>query len=403
MKSLLELFRIGHGPSASHTLAPARAAATFRKDQPRAAAFHVSLYGSLAATGKGHLTDRAITESFHPHPVTFDWHPDQTRPEHPNAMRFEALDAEGHMLAAREEFSVGGGALLSDRAGPEVYPFESMEAMLNHCRDQGVALWEIVQEREGDRIGPHLAAAWQAMRRNVRRGLHTSGTLPGGLRLERKAQSLHRKSRMLEPACRDEALLAAYACAVAEESAAGGETVTAPTCGSSGVLPAVLYHLQTGLHLSEPDVLHALATAGVFGNVVKTNGSISGAEVGCQGEVGTACAMAAAAAAQLYGGSPRQIEYAAEMGLEHHFGLTCDPVAGLVQIPCIERNAHAALRAVSCARFAMLSDGRHHISFDDAVSVLLETGRNLSILYRETATGGLARVYQARFFPHTTQ
>lgn len=396
MKSLTELYRIGHGPSSSHTMAPARAAALVRAAFPNAARFRVTLFGSLAATGRGHMTDRAIREALAPLPVELAWKPEETLPTHPNALRLEACDAAGALLGSRDEYSVGGGALLSDAASPEVYPDRNLDEILRQCQQSGQSYWELVQEREGAAGWKRLGEVWQEMEGNVKRGLGAEGMIPGGLGLARQAQALHRKSRMLDPAFRAEALLAAYAYAVAEENACGGRIVTAPTCGSCGVLPAVLTHLRQALGLEQSDMVRALATAGLFGNVVKSNGSISGAMVGCQGEIGTACAMAAAAATQLLGGSLAQIEYAAEMGLEHHLGLTCDPVDGLVQIPCIERNAHAAVRAISCARFALLSDGRHRVSFDDVVAVLLETGRNLSSLYRETAGGGLARIYRAR-------
>ncbi len=401
MKTLRELYRIGHGPSSSHTIGPYRAAEKFRRQWPQAARFRVTLFGTLAATGRGHLTDRAIQRALQPLPVEFVWEPSRQLPRHPNGLRLEALDADGRVLGSADEYSVGGGSLLSDQQSPDVYPARCLQEILDHCRRTGESYWEYVEACEGTEIWSFLADVWQAMQEALQRGLHNEGVLPGGLGLYRKARSLHRKSLSLEGPFHETAVLAAYAYAVAEENACGGRIVTAPTCGSAGVLPAVLKCLEETFRLEETEIQHALATAGLFGNVVKTNGSISGALVGCQGEIGTACAMAAAAAAQLLGGSPQQIEYAAEMGLEHHFGLTCDPVAGLVQIPCIERNAHAAARALSCARFALLSDGLHRIRFDDAVSVLLETGRALPALYRETSAGGLARIYQRRLKEQT--
>lgn len=384
-------------------MGPQRAARQFLEAYSGAASFRVTLYGALAATGKGHLTDVAVHEAMGQHPVEIVWKPDETLPMHPNGMRFEALDESGRALVAEEEYSVGGGALFSDAAGSEdVYPEKTLAEVLAQCQASGESFWEYVGRREGRDIWDFLDAVWTAIRRSIDRGLNAEGMLPGKLGLSRKARSLWRKSSMLGPDFRRDALLAAYAYAVSEENACGGEIVTTPTCGASGVLPAVLYFLEGKLKCSRTDIIRGLATAGLFGNVVKTNGSISGSAVGCQGEVGTACAMAAAAATQLRGGSPNQIEYAAEMGLEHHFGLTCDPVAGLVQIPCIERNAHAATRAVSCCHFALFSDGSHRISFDDAVQVLLETGEALPNLYRETSTGGLARVYEKRIFSQTS-
>lgn len=396
MKTLRDLYRIGRGPSSSHTMAPSRAAACFGREHPEAAAFRVALYGSLAASGRGHLTDRAMAESLAPRPVEFLWRPDAQLPSHPNGFRLDALDASGAVVATREDYSVGGGALLSDAGAADVYPLASLSAILARCRGNGQMLWEYVAQCEGPEIWTFLEEIWARMTACIETGLHTAGVIPGGLGLCRKASAFRRKSAVLKSDFRNEALLAAYAYAVAEQNACAEWVVTAPTCGSSGVLPAVLHLLSDEVACDMQELLHALATAGLIGNLVKTNGSISGAAVGCQGEIGTACAMAAAAAAQLLGGSPPQVEYAAEMGLEHHLGLTCDPVKGLVQIPCIERNAHAAARALSCARFALLSDGLHRISFDDVVAVLLETGQALPTLYRETATGGLARIYEKR-------
>ncbi len=403
MKSLKQLYRIGRGPSSSHTMGPHRAAMQFIHENGDAASYRVTLYGALAATGKGHLTDVAIHEVMGQRPVEIIWKPDEMLPIHPNGMRFEALDGSGQVVATQEEYSVGGGALLTDAAGSEeVYPERTLAEVLAQCQSSGESFWEYVGRREGPEIWEFLDEVWTAIRQSIDRGLSVEGMLPGKLGLSRKARSLWRKSSMLGPDFRRDVLLAAYAYAVSEENACGGEIVTTPTCGASGVLPAVLYFLQGKLKCSRTDIIRALATAGLFGNMVKTNGSISGSAVGCQGEVGTACAMAAAAATQLRGGSPGQIEYAAEMGLEHHFGLTCDPVAGMVQIPCIERNAHAAARAVSCCHFALISDGSHRISFDDAVQVLLETGQALPNLYRETSAGGLARVYEKRIFDRSS-
>ncbi|MFP4070697.1 MAG: L-serine ammonia-lyase, iron-sulfur-dependent, subunit alpha [Desulfovibrionales bacterium] len=395
MQSLQQLYRIGCGPSSSHTLAPRRAAERFKSAHPEAASYRVTLYGSLAATGRGHLTDLVITDTFAPAPVTIVWRPDIELNSHPNGLEFEALTTGGGVIGKQTFFSSGGGALLGDASDP-VYPDHSLQTIMESCEKSGKTFWEYVQECESPRIWDHLRRVWRAMRRSVHRGLIAHGDLPGELGIPRKAGMFLRKARNFENEFRTEALLAAYAYAVTEENAAGEIVVTAPTCGSCGVLPAVLL-LLVDLHpRNQMEILRALATAGLFGNVVKHNSSISGAIVGCQGEIGTACAMAAAAAAQLMGGTLRQIEYAAEMGLEHHLGLTCDPVAGLVQIPCIERNAHAASRSLSCARFALLSDGVHRISFDDAVAVMDETGRALPRMYKETSLGGLALAYKSR-------
>jgi L-serine dehydratase len=326
VKTLRELYRIGTGPSSSHTMGPHRAAAEFLKNYPDAVSFRVTLYGSLAATGKGHLTDVAIREALNERKVELIWKPSEVLPLHPNGMLLEAMGEAEEVVDAREEYSVGGGVLLSDGDAEELYKAKTLAEILTHCEKSGESFWEYVGRSEGENIWNFLDGIWSAMCESIERGLESEGTLPGELGLARKARAIFRKRTILGPEIISDALLAAYAYAVAEENACGGRVVTAPTCGSSGVLPAVLYYLRNRLDCNRMDIIRALATAGLFGNIVKANGSISGAAVGCQGEVGTACAMAAAAAAQLLGGSPRQIEYAAEMGLEHHLGLTCDPV-----------------------------------------------------------------------------
>ena len=399
MESIREIYRIGHGPSSSHTMGPRKAAEQFLARNPEAAAYRVALYGSLAATGRGHLTDLALAEAFAPHPLQIDWIAEEELPGHANGMRFTALDEGGLALDAWEVFSIGGGSL-RDAGGQEptarVYPLHSMAELLAEADRTGQTLWEIACDHESGDLFADLAEVWAAMRAAIERGLTADGVLPGSLGLGRKAHAFHRKSALYGTDLRNRALIWAYALAVSEENAAGGVIVTAPTCGSSGVLPAILRYLQETLACSDPEILRALATAGLVGSLVKQNASISGAEVGCQGEVGTACAMAAAAATQLHGGSLRQIEYAAEMGLEHHLGLTCDPIDGLVQIPCIERNAHAATRALSCCHFALLSGGEHKISFDEITAVMKETGQALPPLYRETSGGGMAEAYRQR-------
>jgi L-serine dehydratase len=397
MKSLRELYRIGLGPSSSHTMGPRFAADAFAAAFPGAAKVRVTLHGSLAATGHGHLTDRAVAAPFAPRPVEIVWLPEQALPRHPNGMRFEALDDSGATIAARVVYSVGGGALLDEDGkpdgGPDVYPYTGMDQVLEETEREGQLIWELVGRHDGESIWPYLAEVWATMKRSIERGLDTEGRLPGSLNVLRKASAYHARAQNMAGHFGQTALQFAYALAVSEENAAGGEVVTAPTCGACGVLPAVLLFLQQQANLSQEKIVHALATAGMIGNIVKRNASISGAEVGCQGEVGTACSMAAAAAAQLLGGSARQIEYAAEMGLEHHLGLTCDPIGGYVQIPCIERNAVAAVRAVDCAAYALLSDGRHLVSFDEVVRTMWETGCDLKSHYRETAQGGLAKIY----------
>ena len=398
MKTIREIYRIGYGPSSSHTMGPRKAAEIFVGRTQEAASYIVTLYGSLAATGRGHMTDVAILDVLKN--ATIRWMPDVFLPYHPNGMKFEALDTDGKVIDSWTVYSVGGGALEEDgKQGdelPEIYHLNTMTEILRYCEESGKSFWEYVEECEGKEIWEYLHDVWQVMCEAVERGIDAEGVLPGPLHLARKAASYYVKATGYRDNVRTRALVFAYALAVSEENAAGGRIVTAPTCGSCGVLPSVLYHVGKSKNFSEPRILRALATAGLFGNVVKHNASISGAEVGCQGEVGVACAMAAAAATQLFGGTPSQIEYAAEMGLEHHLGMTCDPVCGLVQIPCIERNAYAAARALDTNVYASFSDGLHRVSFDKVVEVMKETGHDLPSLYKETAQGGLAKEYRPK-------
>jgi L-serine dehydratase len=400
MYSIRELYRIGRGPSSSHTMGPAKAATLFRQRFPQAQAFRIHLFGSLASTGKGHLTDLAIQRSLAPLDVSFIWQPEVVPAFHPNGMCLEALDMAGQVLGDWEVYSVGGGALRENVTSgwlPQThstYNHKSMKGILKHCARSGQGFWEYVENQEGPKIWDFLREVWQAMQSAIERGLQAEGVLPGGLGLSRKAWVFHRQISVSGSNFLNEGFLPAYALAVAEENASGGVVVTAPTCGSCGIVPAVLRYVQENTHCSDEAILRALATAGLIGNLVKQNGSISGAEVGCQGEVGVACAMAAAAATQLLGGTPRQVEYAAEMGLEHNLGLTCDPVNGMVQIPCIERNVFAAAQALTCARYACSTDGSHRVSFDEVVAVMKQTGRDLPSLYRETSSGGLATTYR---------
>lgn len=424
MDSIRDIYRIGYGPSSSHTMAPRKAAELFYQRYPDAAHYEVTLYGSLAATGKGHMTDVAIMQSIPG--IQILWEPHVFKPFHPNGMEFRAYDEAGNETARWLVYSIGGGALAEEKGQTlpktpsktpsgsplkgdfESSPFKgetegvsgqggsSLSSILRYCESSGKGYWEYVEECEGADIWDYLRLVWQTMVEAVERGIDAEGVLPGPLHLRRKANTYFVKASGYRDNIRTRALVFAYALAVAEENAAGGKIVTAPTCGSCGVLPAVLYHLWKSKDFSETRILHALATAGLIGNVVKHNASISGAEVGCQGEVGVACAMAAAAATQLFGGSVAQIEYAAEMGLEHHLGMTCDPVCGLVQIPCIERNAYAAARALDTNVYASFSDGLHRVSFDKVVEVMKETGHDLPSLYKETAQGGLAKEYRTK-------
>ena len=406
MKSIREIFRIGYGPSSSHTMGPRKAAELFLAHVPNAAKYETHLYGSLSATGKGHLTDAAIIEVI-PN-VQIVWH-EEFLPYHPNGMRFCAYDTDDTLISEWTVYSVGGGALEEDdeaigngllaigerqeaKGNEAIYPLTRLNDIKEYCEKMGWDYWEYVEHYEGKEIWDYLREVWQVMREAVERGLDHEGVLPGPLHLRRKAASYYIKVAAYRDNLRTRGLVFSYALAVSEENASGGKIVTAPTCGSCGVLPAVLYHTWRSRDFSETRILHALATAGLIGNVVKENASISGAEVGCQGEVGVACAMASAAVNQLFGGTLAQIEYAAEMGLEHHLGMTCDPVCGLVQIPCIERNAFAAARALDSNTYAAFSDGSHRVSFDRVVDVMKQTGHDLPSLYKETSQGGLAAI-----------
>ncbi|MBO5026812.1 MAG: L-serine ammonia-lyase, iron-sulfur-dependent, subunit alpha [Bacteroidaceae bacterium] len=399
MKTIKELLRIGNGPSSSHTMGPRFASEKFLKKHPDAVHFEVTLYGSLAATGKGHLTDVAIIDVFGSEDkVSIVWQPRIFLPYHPNGMMFKAIDAMGNVMDEWTVYSVGGGALAEEgenmQQSDDIYDMEHFSDILQWCKRYGRSYWEYVEKCEGVEIWDYLREVWRTMRESVENGLEAEGVLPGPLHLQRKAAAYHIKASGYTASLHGRGLVFSYALAVSEENAAGGRIVTAPTCGSCGVVPAILYHLWKSRSFSEMRILRAIATAGLIGNVAKHTASISGAEAGCQAEVGVACAMAAAAACQLFGGSPAQIEYSAEMGLEHHLGMTCDPVCGMVQIPCIERNAYAAARAMDCNIYSSFSDGSHLVSFDKVLSVMMQTGRDLPSIYKETSEGGLAKNYE---------
>ena len=398
MKTLKELFKIGKGPSSSHTMGPQKAAKIFLENNRGASSFEVTLYGSLAATGKGHMTDIAIIEVLEPvAPIRIIWKPDVFLPFHPNGMKFRSFTNDEKPINEWTVYSIGGGALSEGKGdddmfnSPEVYDMNSMTEILKWCERTGRNYWEYVQLCEDSSLWDYLEVVWIKMKEAVERGLKREGRLPGPLNLPRKAPTYYVKASGYKQSLQTRGLVYAYALAVSEENASGGTIVTAPTCGACGVLPAVLYHISKSHEFTDKQILHALATAGLVGNIVKKNASISGADVGCQGEVGVACAMASAASCQLFGGSPSQIEYAAEMGLEHHLGMTCDPICGLVQIPCIERNAFAATRALDSNLYAAFSDGSHRVSFDRVVEVMKRTGHDIPSLYKETSEGGLAK------------
>ncbi|MFC2114116.1 L-serine ammonia-lyase [Bacteroidota bacterium] len=393
MESIRHLYKIGVGPSSSHTMGPKIASEQFLKQNPNAEKYKVTLYGSLASTGKGHLTDVAILNTFADKPCELIWKPETVLARHPNGMKFEAFDQDERLISEWTAYSTGGGNIMDESSPPEhekIYPLSKLTDIIHYCEQKGMQVWEYVQEYEKSDVWTYLEEVWNVMQKAVKRGIQAEGVLPGGLNLPRKASAYYVKAKGYRSSLKRRGLAFSYALAVAEENASGGRIVTAPTCGSCGVLPGLLYLLHESYDFKDQKIIHALATAGLIGTLVKTNASISGAEVGCQGEIGTACAMSAAAAAQLFGCTPAQVEYAAEMGMEHHLGLTCDPVQGFVQVPCIERNAFAVARALDASHFSILSDGRHMISFDEVIFTMNQTGHDLPSLYRETSAGGLA-------------
>ncbi len=387
MESLKEVYKIGRGPSSSHTMGPSAAAGDVKRKYPDATAYRAVLYGSLAHTGKGHLTDVAVREALSPLACEIVFDRDRRDLPHPNY-----LGTTGYC-------SVGGGNIREagapDTPPRNVYPFESFSELMRYAGERGITLDKIVYEFDEADIGAYLIRVWRTMQETIRRGLATGGVLPGPLKVERKARTLLGAAGEEEGAdTLEHRLVCAYAYAASEENAAGGTVVTAPTCGSSGVLPATLYYLRAKWGYGEKEIADALAVAGLVGATVKQNASVSGAEAGCQAEIGTATAMAAAAVCRLWNAPANVIEYAAEIALEHQLGLTCDPVGGYVQIPCIERNAVAALRAISSAELARVLAGTRKISFDTVVATMYATGKDISERYRETSEGGLAALFK---------
>lgn len=398
MHSIREIYKIGKGPSSSHTMGPARAAGIFKEEHPEADSFRVILYGSLAKTGKGHGTDVAILQMLEPvqSEVVFQLEADFPLP-HENTMDLFAFSGEKQTGFMRV-MSVGGGDIRIEgrptEAEADVYPETTFAEIAAICKHRNIRLTQYIEEKEGKEIYDTLFQVWNTMQRAISDGLSTSGVLPGGLGVQRKAQQLFQNRHIDESeATRENRLVCAYAFAVSEQNADNGTIVTAPTCGACSVVPAVLKYFQETRHFTDEDILRALAVGGLIGTLVKENASISGAECGCQAEIGTACSMAAAALGELFGMGIDQIEYAAEVALEHHLGLTCDPICGLVQIPCIERNAVAAMRAINALRIANFLTDSRKISFDLVVKTMYETGKDLSFRYRETAEGGLAKLY----------
>ncbi|MBR5870963.1 MAG: L-serine ammonia-lyase, iron-sulfur-dependent, subunit alpha [Clostridia bacterium] len=398
MQTLRELYKIGRGPSSSHTMGPERAAKLFSSRYPEADRFTVVLYGSLSKTGAGHGTDRILRETLAPRPAEIVYSDAEGPFEHENTLDLQAY-RDDICIGTMRVCSVGGGTIRvegeAEHTPEERYAETTFHEIAEICKHRGIRLSEYVMEHEDADFHNYLHDIWQTMKLSVQQGLTTSGILPGGLGVERKAQFLYNQRHIDEsPSTRENRIVCAYAFAVTEQNADGGIIVTAPTCGACGVLPAVLKYMQEKNGFSEEDILRALAVGGLIGNLVKHNASISGAECGCQAEVGTACSMASAALAELFEMGIDQIEYAAEMAMEHYLGLTCDPICGLVQIPCIERNAVAAMRAINALSLANFLSGTRKISFDVVVRTMYQTGRDMSSKYRETADGGLAAMYR---------
>ena len=401
MKSIREIYKIGKGPSSSHTMGPERASQLFKRKYPNADSFKVILYGSLSKTGVGHGTDRVIRDVLSPLPTEIVFSMEELKNSHPNTMDLIALKDGAEIGTLRVE-SIGGGDIripgTKDAEGEEVYIEHSFAEIADFCKWRYIhTLSEYVELNEGPEIWDFLMEVWLTMKQAIADGLKAEGVLPGGLNVRRKAKYLYEQETIEnEPALREFQLIAAYAYAVAEQNADNGTIVTAPTCGACGVLPAVLKYAQDTKGFTDEQICRGLATAGIIGNLTKRNASISGAECGCQAEIGTACSMAAAALAELYNQDLDQVEYAAEVAMEHHLGLTCDPICGLVQIPCIERNAVAAMRAMNACNLSYFLTGSRNISYDMVCRAMHETGINLNHRFRETSEGGLAKLYSRK-------
>ena len=398
MESLRELFKIGSGPSSSHTMGPERAARRFKERTPEAFRYKVELYGSLAATGKGHLTDWIIEKTLQPKSTEIVWLPEVVHEFHTNAMKFMALDENSEVTEEWLVFSVGGGSIKDSSSitnnSNDCYKLTTMDDIVAWCKKNNKELWQYVEDTEGPEIWEHLKVVLETMKNAIKEGIKKDGILPGTLKYPRKAKKVYEQ---LENVAKHNVLtkkIFAYALAVAEENSSGGTIVTSPTCGAAGVVPGLLVSLIEEYDLDETTQLRALAIAGILGNLIKENASISGAEAGCQAEIGAACSMAAGMGVYILGGTIDQIEYAAEMGLEHHLGMTCDPIGGYVQIPCIERNAMVAVRSLTTADYALTLDGKHSISFDQVIKTMMETGKDMCPAYKETSISGLAKHYQ---------
>lgn len=368
MKTLRELFRIGCGPSSSNTMGPVRAAEKFKRDNPEASSFRVSLFGRLAVAGKSYLTDQALVELFAPIPVEITWEPEFELPRHPNGMRFKALNAYGDVIVARDDYSVGGGTLLSDEGTPDVYPWSKLSEVKSFCKLNKKSYWECIFDYDENVATDFLPLVWSCMEESILAGLSVKGNIPGELGLTRKASSFAEKAKKLTGDSKSVAQIAALTYAVGEQNACGGRIVTAPTCGFCGILPSVIYYVRDEVTASIDDIVKSLATAGLFGNVIKASSALANVKIGYYGELGLACVMASVAATYLLGGNAAQIEYAATMGLENYLRTLRNTNRELFYVPCIEQNFHAACHALSCARFAMLSKTASGKSFDNAIS-----------------------------------
>ena len=396
MESLTELFKIGRGPSSSHTIGPENACKILLQKYKEADYFEVTLYGSLSKTGKGHGTDTVILKTLAPKKVDIKFDYSETKLFHPNTMSIKVFK-ENTLLATEKIFSIGGGSIMfedSDYIPPKrIYKLDKFHDIYEHIKENNQRLYDFAIEIEDEGFFDYMRMVWQQMKESIKEGLKADGILPGGLNLQRKAKTLLSSQHIDESAqTKENRMVCAYAFAVSEQNASGETIVTAPTCGASGVVPAVLYYHQIKSSFTDDQIVKALITAGIIGNLIKTNASISGAECGCQAEVGTACAMAAAALGELHELDIEKIEYAAEIAIEHHLGLTCDPICGLVQIPCIERNAVAAMRAINAVNLASLLWSTRKISLDNIIETMRETGRDLKPSYRETSEAGLAKI-----------
>ena len=396
MKSLTELYKIGRGPSSSHTMGPEQACKKIMEKYPEIDHFKAVLYGSLAKTGKGHGTDRVIQKTVEPRSCEVVFDLVKTDIPHPNTMDLIGF-ANGTEIVKARVMSVGGGSILFENESivqtPNIYREHTFSDIASYCKSKSIRLWEYAVEREGESFLEYMNQAWNAMKQSILRGITDEGILPGGLSVKKKAKSLYMSQHIDESAeTRENRMVCAFAFAVSEQNASGEQIVTAPTCGAAGVVPAVLYYQQQKNRYSDRQIVQALITAGIIGNLIKTNASISGAECGCQAEIGSACAMAAAALGELFSLDIDKIEYAAEIAIEHHLGLTCDPICGLVQIPCIERNAVAAMRAINAVSLASFLWDSRKISLDKVVKTMKETGHDLSASYRETSEAGLAKI-----------